>query len=109
MTTTAFTGRRIEPLDLETSAPCLSFLDQCAAEAASERWFIVMAPRSTLCERVYEALCSRPYGATSTEVGELVGHERSATEKALRVLLEDGRARIASKRKWARVYEAVTT
>ena len=113
-----FPGRRIEPYapelpltvtDYQQAAhTCTTFLDLCAAEARAAGWFSGTGrPRSTLCERVYAALAAQPHGATAPELGRLVGHERSATEKALRVLLEDGRARIVTKRKWARVYEVV--
>lgn len=116
--TRVYPGRRLDPYapditltvtDHQQAARTRTdFLDRCAAEARAAGWFDgIGRPRSTLCERVFAALAAQPHGATAGELAAIVGHERSATEKALRVLLDDGRARIATKRKWARVYEVV--
>ena len=60
--------------------------------------------RSTIARRAYEVL--RAQGrCTSGEIAERIGHQRSATEKALRSLHDDGIIQIVGKRKSARVYE----
>ena len=98
------TARRIDPVDshpavtkadaAQVARECTTFLDACAAEAWTLRWFpqtpIEYRRRSTVVAQVLD--CLREHGpGTSYDIMPRIGHERSATEKALRELLEAGR------------------
>jgi len=99
-----FRARRIEPvaLDMELTRAdrqdaaqhCTTFLDQCAAEAFANRWFpktpITMRRRSTIMERVL-AIIAEHGPLTAQAIMPLLGHERSATEKAIREWRQAGR------------------
>jgi hypothetical protein len=113
-----YRARRIEPAEGEqatradiaqAACQCTTFLDQCAAEAFAARWFprtpITMRRRSCVVEQVLDALRDGPLDAR--QIMPRIGHERSATEKALRELLEDGRVVVVARRankNGARVY-----
>jgi predicted HTH transcriptional regulator len=80
--------------DLNQAArECTKFLDACAAEAFAQRWFplqsIEQRRRSTVREQIIAAL--REHGPLrSRALMPHIGHQRSATEKALKELLEKG-------------------
>jgi predicted HTH transcriptional regulator len=80
--------------DLNQAArECTTFLDQCAAEAFAQRWFsltpIQQRRRSKVREQIIAALGEHgPLG--SRALMPLIGHQHSATEKALKELLEKG-------------------
>ena len=97
-------GRRIEPADdcpavtkadaAQVAKECTTFLDACAAEAFAKRWFpqtpIKLQRRSTIAAQVLD--CLREYGpGTAYDIMPRIGHESSATQRALRELLEAGR------------------
>jgi hypothetical protein len=97
-----YRARRIEELPWpkptkedhdQVAGECLTFLDACAAEAAFLRWFpannITHRRRSRVRECVLDAL--REHGPlTAVQIQPIIGHERSATETALRELLKEG-------------------
>jgi len=78
----------------QIACQCTTFLDQCAAEAFANRWFpktpITMRRRSTIMERVL-AIIAEHGPLTAQAIMPLLGHERSATEKAIRELRQAGR------------------
>jgi hypothetical protein len=80
--------------DLHQAArECTTFLDACAAEAFAQRWFpltpIQKRRRSKVREQILAALGEHgPLG--SRALMPHIGHQRSATEKALKELLEKG-------------------
>ena len=97
------TARRIDPVDshpavtkadaAQVARECTTFLDACAAEAWALRWFpqtpIEERRRSNIPAQILD--CLREHGpGTSYDIMPRIGHERSATEKALRKLLESG-------------------
>jgi hypothetical protein len=99
-----YRARRIEPAACEMVATkedhaqaaqqCLTFLDACAAEAFANRWFpqtpIQKRRRSCVREQILAALAERgPMQALA--IMPAIGHQRSATEKALRELLAEGK------------------
>jgi len=106
-----FRARRIEAADCgepsradraQAERERLDFLEQCAEEAFANRWFpntpIQLRRRSVVMQRVYETL--RDHGPlTAREIMPLIGHQRSATEKALRELLQDGRVVVVGRAK----------
>ena len=104
------TARRINPVDgpptvtksdaAQVAHECTTFLDACAAEAWALRWFpqapIEERRRSNIPAQILD--CLREHGpGTSYDIMPRIGHERSATEKALRELLEAGRVIIVGK------------
>lgn len=60
--------------------------------------------RSTIASRAYEVIRSQQQ-CTASEIAAVIGHRRSATEKALKGLLASGKIVVAGKRKCARIYE----
>ena len=77
----------------EVATQCTTFLDRCAAEAAAQRWFpansIAHRRRSTVMARALAAIAEHG-PLTALALRPLIGHERSATEKAVRTLREEG-------------------
>ena len=107
------TARRIDPVDdrpavtkadaAQVASECTTFLDACAAEAWANRWFpqtqtpIEHRRRSNIPAQILD--CLREHGpGTSYDIMPRIGHERSATEKELRKLLESGHVIIVGKR-----------
>lgn len=106
-----FRARRIVPAECaeptradkaQAERERLDFLEQCAEEAFRNRWFpantIAHRRRSVVVQRVYETL--RDHGPlTAREIMPIIGNERSATDKSLRELLQDGRIVVVGKAK----------
>ena len=81
----------------QVAQECTTFLDRCAAEAAEERWFITMTPRSTVRTRITDAL--RTHGPrTAQELISLLGNRRGVIEKTLRMMLADGEVEVVGTR-----------
>lgn len=73
----------------QAARECTTFLDRCAAEAAAERWFRTMTLRSTVRDRITDAL--RKYRQlTVPDLVPLLGNQRNIIEKNLRIMLAEG-------------------
>jgi hypothetical protein len=106
-----FRARRIEAAECgepskadrrQAERQCLDVLEQCAAEAFANRWFprtpIQSRRRSVVVQRVYETL--RDHGPLmAPEIMAHIGHQRSATDKALRELRDTGRVVVVGRAK----------
>lgn len=99
-------GRHIEPR-MEQAEVCQDFLDACAAEARAGGWFRRhLGGRSTLKADVLTALAELG-GGTSEQIAQRTGRSGGAVDKALRVLLNEGKIESPGKHRRTRVYVVV--